>query len=124
LEFIDNAVDPDTGTVLMKAVFENAGHVLWPGEFVNVVVERGREEGVVLVPASAVQPGQGGAQLVFVVGADGVARVRQVKTGRSENGLVVIAEGVSEGELVVTDGQLRLTDGARVEVKKLEELGK
>ena len=121
LEFIDNNVDPTTGTILLKAVFPNTDHTLWPGQFVNVVMELGHETGTILVPASAVQSGQKSRQ-VFVVAPDQTVQLRPVKTGRTANDLTVILEGVQEGETVVTDGQLRLTPGAKVQIKSLDDM--
>jgi multidrug efflux system membrane fusion protein len=118
LEFIDNAVDPTTGTIVLKAVFANADRALWPGQFVDIVTHLGDEPNTVLVPAGAVQTGQRGSQ-VFVVKPDHTVELRVVETGRSAGGLTVIRSGVQEGETVVTDGQLRLVPGATVESKPL-----
>jgi multidrug efflux system membrane fusion protein len=118
LEFIDNAVDPATGTIVLKAVFANADRALWPGQFVDIVTHLGDEPNTVLVPAGAVQTGQRGSQ-VFVVKADHTVELRVVATGRSANGLTAIRSGVQEGETVVTDGQLRLVPGTTVESKPL-----
>jgi membrane fusion protein, multidrug efflux system len=118
LDFIDNAVDATTGTILLKAVFANADRALWPGQFVNTVTRLGEEAGAVVVPNSAVQTGQRGRQ-VFVVKLDRTVELRPVKTGHSANGLTVIQSGVKAGETVVTDGQLRLVPGIRVEPKPL-----
>ena len=118
LDFIDNAVDATTGTILLKAVFANADRALWPGQFVDIVTRLGEETNAVLVPAAAVQTGQHGSQ-VFVVKPDRTVELRAVQTGRSANGLTVIRAGVQADETVVTDGQLRLVPGARVEPKLL-----
>jgi len=118
LDFIDNAVDPTTGTILLKAVFANADRALWPGQFVDIVTRLGEEAGTVLVPAAAVQTGQRGSQ-VFVVKPDRTVELREVQIGPSASGLTVIRSGVQAGETVVTDGQLRLVPGARVEPKLL-----
>jgi multidrug efflux system membrane fusion protein len=120
LEFVDNAVDQTTGTLLLKATFDNQDHTLWPGQFVDVVTQLGTESGVLLVPVGAVQVGQQGAQ-VFVVKPDQTVELRPVQTGRSTDGLTVIRDGVREGETVVIDGQLRLVPGARIEPKTLGE---
>ncbi|HTX66522.1 MAG TPA: efflux RND transporter periplasmic adaptor subunit [Opitutaceae bacterium] len=118
LDFIDNAVDPATGTILLKAVFANADHALWPGQFVDIVTRIGEEADIVLVPAAAVQTGQQGSQ-VFVMKPDRTVELRPVTTGPSANGLTVIRAGVQAGETVVTDGQVRLVPGARVEPRTL-----
>lgn len=120
LEFIDNSVDPATGTIVLKAVFANADLTLWPGQFVDVETRLGAEPGALLVPVGAVQTGQRGSQ-IFVVKADQTVELRPVQVGRSAEGFTVIREGVREGETVVTDGQLRLVPGARVEPKVLGE---
>ena len=122
LDFIDNAVDATTGTILLKAVFANADRALWPGQFVDIVTRLGEETNAVLVPAAAVQTGQRGSQ-VFVVKPDRTVELRDVQTGRSANGLTVIRAGVKADETVVTDGQLRLVPGARVEPKLLAAPG-
>ena len=122
LDFIDNAVDATTGTILLKAVFANADRALWPGQFVDIVTRLGEETNAVLVPAAAVQTGQRGSQ-VFVVKPDRTVELRDVQTGRSANGLTVIRAGVKADEIVVTDGQLRLVPGARVEPKLLAAPG-
>jgi multidrug efflux system membrane fusion protein len=118
LDFIDNAVDPTSGTILLKAIFANADHALWPGQFVDIVTRLGEEANAVLVPTAAVQTGQRGSQ-VFVVKPDHTVDLREVQIGRSADGLTVIRSGVRAGETVVTDGQLRLVPGARVEPKLL-----
>jgi multidrug efflux system membrane fusion protein len=118
LDFIDNAVDPTTGTILLKAIFANADRALWPGQFVDIVTRLGEETNAVLVPAAAVQTGQRSSQ-IFVVKPDRTVELREVEIGRSADGLTVIRSGVRAGETVVTDGQLRLVPGARVEPKLL-----
>jgi multidrug efflux system membrane fusion protein len=122
LDFIDNAVDTTTGTIVLKAVFENTDHSLWPGQFVDIVTRLGEEANAVVVPASAVQTGQRGSQ-VFVVKPDRSVDMRDVEKGRSANGLTVIHSGVQDGETVVTDGQLRLVPGAKVEPRPLTAPG-
>ncbi len=114
--FVDNRVDPGTGTIRLKARFENKDRSLWPGQFVNATLTLGLSENVVLVPSEAVQPSQDGAS-VFVVKDDHTVEMRRVAAGRSSDGRTVIAAGVSAGETVVTDGQLRLTAGTTVEAR-------
>jgi len=116
LEFVDNAVDPTTGTITLKAVFENADHALWPGQFVHVHTEVDVDRGVIVVPSSAVQTSQNGAQ-VFVVKPDRSVELRTVKVARTLDDSAIIADGVRAGETVVTDGQLRLVPGAKVEAR-------
>jgi multidrug efflux system membrane fusion protein len=111
--FIDNAVDSTTGTIRLKATCSNADRALWPGAFVEVTLDLTTERDAVVVPAVAVQTSQDG-QYVFVVTAERTVEMRAVKVARQQGNEAVIAEGVSPGEEVVTDGHLRLTPGARV----------
>ena len=117
LSFIGNAVDPATGTIQLKGTFRNADRRLWPGQFVNVVLTLARRLGAVVVPALAVQTGQQG-QYVYVAGPDLTVEVRDVTTGDTFDGGTIIEKGVQAGEKVVTDGQLRLIPGARVEARQ------
>jgi multidrug efflux system membrane fusion protein len=117
LTFIDNAVDMTTGTIKMKGTFLNRDRSLWPGQFVNVVLTLGMLPNAVLVPTSAVQTGQNG-QYVFVVKADNTAEMRPVVAERAVGEETVIDKGVAPGETVVTDGQLMLSPGARIEIRK------
>jgi multidrug efflux system membrane fusion protein len=116
LAFIDNAVDPGTGTVQLKAEFKNEDHKLWPGQFVDVVLTIRERPGSVVVPAAAVQSGQQGAY-VFVVTPEKTAEMRRVTVGFEVGGEAVIASGLDGGETVVLAGQLRLARGVRVTVK-------
>ncbi|MEW6758587.1 MAG: efflux RND transporter periplasmic adaptor subunit [Acidobacteriota bacterium] len=116
LKFLDNAVNEATGTVLLKAEFPNADRALWPGQFVNVTLTLATRKGAVVVPARAVQPGQKGDYL-YVVKDDGTVDMRTVRLGPRFGEEVVLEEGVAGGERVVTDGQLRLVPGAKVDVK-------
>ena len=115
LTFVDNAIDPTTGTILLKATLDNRDRALWPGELVNVVLDLGNEQAVV-APESAVQSGQQG-DYVFVVKPDQTVESRPVKVARTVGERVVIAEGLEGGETLVTDGQLRLVPGAKVTIK-------
>jgi len=116
LAFLDNAVDSLTGTVTAKARFENTTDALWPGEFVRVDVELEVQRDALAVPARAVLPGQEG-NYVFVVGKDKIASVRPVTVGRSVGEMTTIDKGLAAGELVVVDGQSRLSPGAHVDIK-------
>jgi len=118
LRFIDNSVNPDTGTITLKAEFPNADHALWPGEFLFVRTTVGVDARAVVVPGSAVMTGQDGTS-VFVVKADRTVELRPVRVLRTVGERVVLADGVHGGETVVTDGQLRLVPGARIEAKAL-----
>jgi multidrug efflux system membrane fusion protein len=116
LTFVDNAVDTATSTILLKATFANQDERLWPGQFVDVVVTLGEEAGRIVAPAPAIQTSQQG-QYVFVVKADGTVELRPVKVDRMDEAEAVINKGLTGGETVVTDGQLRLVPGAKVEIK-------
>ena len=113
--FMNNTVDPTTGTIQLKATFPNADSALWPGQFVDVALTLTSEQAV-LVPTQAVQAGQQGS-FVYVVKPDSTVESRPVKVGRRLPRELVIEQGVTAGERVVTDGQLRLVPGARVEIK-------
>jgi multidrug efflux system membrane fusion protein len=117
LSFIDNKADAGTGTIRLKALFANADETLWPGLFVNVVLTISLEEGVV-VPAEAVQVAQRGPA-VWVVKADQTVELRPVTVARTVDGRSMVA-GIEDGETVVTEGQLRLAPGAKVDVKARE----
>lgn len=117
LTFIDNAVDATTGTIKLKATFANSDRRLWPGQFVDVVLTLGTTANVTVIPSQAIQTGQQGPY-VFVVGTDMTADMRLIKVERTFNGLSVITGGVKPGERVVTDGQIRLTKGTKVEIKQ------
>jgi len=113
LKVIDNAVDTNTGTIKLKAVFENADHLLWPGQFVNVVLTLDTQSNATVVPSEAVQDGQRG-QFIFVVKADQTVEPRPVTVARTIGRKAVITKGVAPGETVVTDGQLLLFPGAKI----------
>ena len=116
LTFINNTVDQTTGTIQSKATFANLSKRLWPGLFVNVVVKLTEEPNVILVPSQAIQTGQQG-QFVWVVNPDMSAEPRAVEVERSINSDVIVKTGLKPGDKVVTDGQLRLVKGAKVEIK-------
>jgi multidrug efflux system membrane fusion protein len=117
LSFVDNAVDTSTGTLQLKGLFENANGTLWPGEFVTTRLQVFTQEHAIVVPSQAVVSGQQGSY-VFVVGPDSSTSNRPVTVGRTADSLTVIDKGLAAGEVVVTDGQLRLTPGARVEIHR------
>jgi multidrug efflux system membrane fusion protein len=121
LSFVDNAVDPTTGMIILKAVFENADHSLWPGQFVQVQTRIGIDRGAIVVPAVAVQNGQTGS-MVYVVMADDRVELRPVKVLRAAGDRLLISEGLRVGETVVTDGHLRLVPGAKVQSKSLASI--
>jgi len=115
LSFIDNSVDPKTGSISLKGTFDNKNRQLWPGQFVNVVLTMGDLKDVVTVPSQAVQNGANGPY-VFTITPENKVEYKQVSAGISYNGETVIEKGVLAGEKVVTDGHLRLTPGASVEI--------
>ena len=117
LAFIDNTIDVSTGMVLLKAAFPNADQALWPGQFFNMVLTLTVEKNVVVVPSPAVQTGQSGP-FVMVVKADRTVESRSVTVVRTVGEESVIGSGLKPGETVVTDGQLRVVPGGRVEIKK------
>ncbi len=116
LSFLDNAVDTTTGTIMMKARFPNTDAVLWPGEFVNVALELYVEKGAVVVPTTAVVQSQTGTS-VFTIDANGVAEQQQVQVERTAGDMSIIEKGLTPGQTVVTDGQLRITDGTKVQIQ-------
>lgn len=117
LRFIDNTVRAGAGTIELKAGFANDPPVLWPGQFVTVILDVAVQRDAVVVPASAPQPGPDGSY-VFVVGEDRTVTAQPVRVERTQGEEAVIAEGLRGGELVVTDGHSRLTRGVKVEVKE------
>lgn len=113
--FIENTVDSQTGTIMVRASFENRQERLWPGTLASVRVSLRTDRNVVTVPSEAVQSGQKGS-FVFVV-ENGQARVRSVTVARTLEGMAVITAGLEGGETVVTEGQLSLRQGSRVDIK-------
>jgi membrane fusion protein, multidrug efflux system len=113
LTFIDNSVDTTTGTIQLKATFPNEDNVLWPGQFVQVTLTLSELTNAIVVPSHAVQTGQNG-EFVYVVKPDQVVEERPVKTSIMYQGITVVQKGLLVGETVVTDGQLRLSPGAKV----------
>ncbi len=121
LSVVDNTVDNSTGTIRLKATFDNHEHILWPGQFVNTVLAVDILSNVTLVPAEAVQAGQQG-QFIYVVKPDQAVERRNVTVGRSLDNRVIIDKGVAPGETVVTDGQLRLFPGAHIHAVAADKL--
>ena len=115
LTFLDNTVDRTTGTITLKATFPNTDRILWPGEFVNAVLTLATEQNAIVAPTGAVQNGQQGT-FAYVVKADRTVESRPVTVARSAADGLVIAKGLAAGETVVTDGQLRLSPGAKIEI--------
>lgn len=117
VSFIDNSIDPATGTIKIKASFANTKKLLWPGQFANLSITMAVLNNAVVVPSQAVQTGQKG-QFVFVVTADGTAEIRPVSAGPAAGAMMVIEKGLQRGEQVVIDGQMRVVPGGKVEIKQ------
>ncbi|MBU1571251.1 MAG: efflux RND transporter periplasmic adaptor subunit [Proteobacteria bacterium] len=115
LSFFDNSVDSKTGTIRLKGTFKNQNKRLWPGQFVKVVLTLGDLKDVVTVPSQAVQNGANGPY-VFTITPGNKVEYKPVSAGISYNGETVIEKGLLAGEKIVTDGHLRLTPGASVEI--------
>jgi multidrug efflux system membrane fusion protein len=117
LIFIDNAVDPSTGTIRLRAQFDNADAALWPGQFVNVTLRLYEQPDALVVPSTAVQTGPEG-HYVYVVSPEMVADVRRIAVQRTDGERSIIAKGLAKDELVVVRGQLRLGPKTRVQIAK------
>jgi len=116
LTFLNNQVDTATGTIQLKATFTNEDRRLWPGEFVPVRLVL-NVVNALTVPSQAIMTGQSGTYVYVVNPVDRTARAQNVTVGRSAEDYVVVDSGLTSGQMVVTDGQLRLVPGAKVEVK-------
>jgi membrane fusion protein, multidrug efflux system len=116
IAFLDNAVDQSTGTIKVRAIFDNGDAALWPGQYYTVRVKLYDQENAIVVPSRALQTGPDG-QFVYVVKPDMTAEVRKVAVARSEGDVAVLAEGsVVKGEQVVVRGALRLAPGIKVNI--------
>ncbi len=115
LDFLDNAVDASSGTIMARALFDNADRLLTPGQYVEVKITLGYLPGTIVVPAAALESGVDGP-FVFVVRADSTVGIRAVKTGEAAEGLVAVTSGLTSGERVVVEGQARLRAGSPVQV--------
>jgi multidrug efflux system membrane fusion protein len=116
IAFLDNAVDQTTGTIKVRAVFDNADVALWPGQFVSVRVRLYDEADAILVPSRALQTGPAG-QFVYVIKDDSTVEIRKVNVSRNEGEMAVVSGGgLAKGERVVVRGALRLAPGAKVNV--------
>jgi multidrug efflux system membrane fusion protein len=115
LSFVDNSVDNNTGTVRLRATFDNNDMQLWPGQYVNVNLILTQEPNAIVIPSQAVQTSQNG-QFVFIVKSDQTVEQRPVTIERRTNNETVV-KGLEAGEIVVTDGQLNLVPGAKVQIK-------
>jgi len=117
LVFVDNAVDPATGTVMLKAEFQNKGDRLWPGAFVETRLLLRTDANAITIPATAVTNGQQGTY-VYVMAADSTVSPRPVTISRTTDDVALISHGLEPGEIIVTDGQFRLAPGSRVVVRQ------
>ena len=113
LTLIDNAIDQATGTIHLKARFDNDDEQLWPGEFVSLRVILSTRRNVATVPAQTVQNGPNG-HYAYTIKPDNIVERRAVEVASIQDGIAVVTKGLTPGERVVVDGQYRLTDGARV----------
>lgn len=116
VSFVDNAVDQTTGTIEMRGTFANESRQLWPGQFVNVTVTLGTDPSAIVVPTIAVQTGQQG-QYVFVAKTDATVELRPIQVARAAGAATVVKTGLTQGETVVTEGQLRLVPGSHITVR-------
>src|SRR5205085_5996291 len=113
LTLIDNAIDQATGTIRLKARFENENERLWPGEFVSLRVVLSTRQNVATVPSQTVQDGPDG-HYAYVIKPDNTVERRAVEVASIQDGIAVVTKGLAAGERVVVDGQYRLINGARV----------
>ncbi|MDA8414122.1 MAG: MdtA/MuxA family multidrug efflux RND transporter periplasmic adaptor subunit [Desulfobacteraceae bacterium] len=123
LTTVDNQIDPATGTVKLKATFDNRASELFPNQFVNARLLLDVKKDATIVPSAAIQKNPQGA-FVFKLNADKTVSMRQVKTGITQGGETSVTEGLGVGEQVVVDGAERLREGSKVEVKEREQAGK
>jgi len=120
ISFLDNAVNPATGTIKLKGVFANKNRKLWPGQYTDVVMTLASRQNAVVVPTQAIQTSQQG-EFVYVVKPDNRVEMRPITSAVVAGEDTVIEKGLAAGEIVVTDGQLRLTPGAVVETKEKQQ---
>ncbi|KAF0130763.1 MAG: Efflux transporter RND family MFP subunit, partial [Methylocystaceae bacterium] len=120
LTVIDNQIDQQTGTVRLKATFANPNLALWPGQFVNVRLMLDTMKNVLVAPSQAVQRGPNGA-FVYILEPDDVATMRPVTTGRQDETIAVVTSGLEPGEVLITSGFSRLSDGAKVRAMNAPE---
>jgi multidrug efflux system membrane fusion protein len=116
LTFVNNTVDPSTGTIQLKATFGNPDNRLWPGQFLDVVLTLTTIPDAVMIPSQAIQTGQQGS-FVFVVKPDQTVEARPIVSGRVVDDQTVVERGLAPGEQIVIEGQIRLVPGARVEIR-------
>jgi multidrug efflux system membrane fusion protein len=112
---VDNQIDQNTGTIRLKAVFPNPQNKLWPGQYIDARVLVRTDKGALTIPSAAVQRGPDGV-FTYVVKQDSTVEMRPLKVGEESGSVMVVQNGISEGEKVVTSNQYRLQPGARVKV--------
>ena len=118
LSFIDNMVDPGTGTIKLKGMFANSDRRLWPGQFVDAYLTLKTQSNALVIPSQAIQNGQQGT-FVYVIKDDNTVEARTITTSETQQaGQVIVQKGLAVGERIVTDGQLRLVPGAKVQIKQ------
>jgi len=117
LKMIDNQVNTDTGTVNVRGIFENKEHLLWPGEFVKTRLIYTVHKDAIVIPSQCIESTPDG-HVVYVVKSDNTVDMRQVTLGQRENGSIIVEKGLEEGETVVTEGQLNLYQGTKINIKK------
>ena len=120
LVFIDSAVDQTTGTITAKALFDNPDLKLWPGRYLDIELDIDMRKDAIVAPTVAIQQGQKGPY-VFLARQDNTAELRQVKLGVSEGDRIQILDGLAAGDQVVVDGQMRLTNGAKIRMKDAQQ---
>ena len=123
LRFIDNSVDATTGTIKLKAVFDNPERVLWPGQFVNVQARLEMEHNRIVVPSRTVQTGPQGKYVWVMNQTNATVAMRPVQVLRNyhppkASEEAVIGNGLQAGEMVISEGQMRLAPGAKVRLLK------
>jgi multidrug efflux system membrane fusion protein len=118
LSFIDNTVDSNTGTIKLKGMFTNGDRRLWPGQFVDAYLTLKTQSNALVIPSQAIQNGQQGT-FVYVIKDDNTVEARTITTSETQQaGQVIVQKGLAVGERIVTDGQLRLVPGAKVQVRQ------
>ncbi len=119
LTFVDNSVDTTTGTIHLRGTFENSQNRLWPGLYVNVLLTLSEQPNATVVPAHSIVTTQQGSY-VYVVKADNTVEQRTVVPNRTIDNETVVDKGLRPGEMIVTDGQINLLPGAKIEVKSTD----